>query len=162
MLKSAISSVLLIFLVGCGQQGSTQKPSASTAEEDADFVRMASAGKMLSDLQDFLKSNDPAPRNFTFYRLDFKPGSATVRPVDEQTIYSVANALQAHPSARIRILGYDDGIATRNANPALAGQRAAAILIALQKAGVAGSRLEGARGREDHGARATELVVLQK
>ena len=73
MMKSAISIVLLVFLVGCDQQGTSQKPAASTAEEDADFVRMASAGKMLADLQDFLKSNDPAPRSFNYERLDFRP-----------------------------------------------------------------------------------------
>jgi len=39
-LKSVISSVLLLFLVGCGQQGTVQKPTESTAEEDADFLRM--------------------------------------------------------------------------------------------------------------------------
>ena len=162
MMKSTISIVLLVFLVGCDQQGTSQKPAASTAEEDADFVRMASAGKMLADLQDFLKSNDPAPRSFNFDRLDFRPGSATVRTIDEPTIYAVANALQAHPAARIRIVGYDDGIGTGAANPTLAIRRAAAILVGLQKAGVAGSRLEATRGREHHRARATELVVLEK
>ena len=162
MLKSAISSVLLVFLVGCGQQTSTQKPAVSTAEEDAAFVRMANAGRMLSDLRDYLQSDDPAPRSFTFDRLDFKPGSAAVRPIDEPTIYSLANSLQAYPGTRIRIVGYDDGIGTREANSALATQRAAAVLKALQKAGVAASRLEAARGREGNGARVTKLVVLQK
>jgi outer membrane protein OmpA-like peptidoglycan-associated protein len=161
-LKSAISSVLLLFLVGCGQQGTVQKPTESTAEEDADFLRMATAGSMLSDLQDFLDSKDPVPRSFTFDRLDFSPGSATVRPMDEQSIYSVANALQSRPAVRVRIVGYDDGANTRMTNPALAMQRTAAILNALRKAGVASSQLEGERGRESHGARNTELVVLAK
>jgi outer membrane protein OmpA-like peptidoglycan-associated protein len=162
VLKAAVIGLLFACLVGCGQQGTSKKPASSTAEEDADFVRMASAGRMLSDLQEFLASKDPVPRRFTFDRLDFRPGSATVRPTDEQTVYSVAHALDTHPNARVRIVGYGDGTGTRDANPALAGQRAAAILMALQKAGVAASRLEAAPGREGHGARATELVVLQK
>jgi outer membrane protein OmpA-like peptidoglycan-associated protein len=153
---------MFVCLVGCGQQGTSKKPAASTAEEDADFVRMASAGKMLLELQEFLESKDPVPRSFTFDRLDFRPGSAVVRSIDEQTIYSVAHALDMHPSARVRIVGYDDGMGTRDANPALARQRAAAVMLGLQKAGVAASRLEAVRGREGHGARATELVVLQK
>ena len=161
-MKSALSRVLLLFLVGCGQQGTVPKPTESTAEEDADFLRMATAGRMLSDLQDFLDSKDPAPRSFTFDRLDFSAGSAKVRPVDEQSIYSVANALQGHPGVRVRIIGYDDGASTRMANPALASQRTAAILNALRKAGVASSQLEGARGRESYGARSPELVVLAK
>ena len=161
-LKSAISIVLLGLLVGCDQQERSQKPAASTAEADADFIRMASAGRMLPDLQDFLESKEPTPRSFTFDRVNFSPGSATVRSVDEQTIYAVANALQGHPGARVRIVGYDDGEGTRHANAALATQRAAAIVLALRKAGVAPSRLEAARGREDNAARATELVVLQK
>ena len=161
-LKAAFGSLLFVCLVGCGQQGTSKRPAATTAEEDADFVRMASAGRMLSDLQEFLKSKDPVPRTFTFDRLDFRRGSATVRPNDEQTIYSVAHALDVHPDARVRIVGYDDGTGARGANPALARQRAAAVLMALQKAGVAASRLEAVPGREGHGARATELVVLQK
>ena len=161
-LKVAFGSLLIASLVGCGEQGTSKKPAASTAEEDADFVRMASAGRMLSDLQEFLKSKEPVPKSFTFDRLDFRRGSATVRPNDEQTIYSVAHALDVHPNARVRIVGYDDGTGTKGANPALARQRAAAVLMALQKAGVAASRLEAATGREGHGARSTELVVLQK
>ena len=160
--RSSISGVLLLFVMGCDQQETGQKPAASTAEEDAEFVRMATAGRMLSDLQVFLASNDPAPKRFTFDRLDFSPGSATVRPIDEQTIYSVANTLQGHPDVRVRIVGYDDGIGTRKANPALATRRASAILTALRKAGVASSRLEGVRGRQGYGPRVTELVVLQK
>ena len=151
-----------MLLVGCGQQGPNKERVASTPEEDADFVRMASAGRMLSDLQEFLQSKDPVPRSFTFDRLDFRQGSATVRQNDEQTIYSVAHALDTHPNARVRIVGYDDGAETRRANPALAKQRALAVLMALRKAGVAAPRIEAAPGREGHGARATELVVLQK
>ena len=162
VLKAALGTLLFGCLVCCGQPGTSKKPAASTTEEDADFVRMASAGRMLSDLQDFLQSKDPVPRTFTFDRLDFRLGSATVRPNDEQTVYSVAHALDTHPNVRVRIVGYDDGTGTGGANPALARQRAVAVLMALRKAGVAASRLEAGPGREGHGARATELVVLQK
>jgi outer membrane protein OmpA-like peptidoglycan-associated protein len=162
VLSTAVSVMLLGSLAGCGQPAASQRPAATTAEEDADFVRMATAGRMLSDLQDFLNSKEPAPKVFTFDRLDFRPGSASVRPVDEKTIYALANALQEHPGTRIRIVGYDDGSGTRDANATLARQRAAAVVIALRQIGVSSSRLEASSGHEGHGARSTELVVLQK
>ncbi len=162
MLKSAILIVLAGLVVGCNEPERRETPAQSTAEQDADFVRMASAGRMLPDLQDYLKSKEPTPRSFTFDRLNFARGSSTVRPVDEQTIYAIANALQAHENVRVRIVGYDDGERTRNQNGRLALQRAASIVFALRKAGVGPSRLEAAAGRQDNAARAAELVVLQK
>jgi outer membrane protein OmpA-like peptidoglycan-associated protein len=162
LIKAVVCMVLLGSLAGCGQPADSREPAATTAEEDADFVRMATAGRMLSDLQDFLKSEETAPRTFTFDRLDFRPGSASVRPVDEKTVYAIANALQEHPAARIRIVGYDDGSGTGDANAILARRRAAAVVTALRQAGVSSSRLEASIGREGNGARSTELVVLQK
>lgn len=162
VVKPAFVILLVGLLTGCNEPERKANSAPSTAEQDADFVRMASAGRMLPDLQDYLETKEPTPRSFTFDRLNFAPGSSTVRPVDEQTIYAVANALQAHENVRVRIVAYDDGKRTRAQVGGLALQRARSIVLALQKAGVEPSRLEAAAGRQDNSARAAELVVVQK
>lgn len=156
--------VILVSLASACDGPNTPTPTAvqTTAERDADFVRMATAGKMLSDLQTYLVSGDPAPRTFTFDRLDFDPNSAAVRPIDQPTIHTLAISLQNHPNVRVRIIGFGDGERTKTDNNSLAMQRATVIILALRNAGVEPSRLEVAAGREGNRQRAAQLVVLQK
>jgi outer membrane protein OmpA-like peptidoglycan-associated protein len=117
---------------------------------------------MLPDLQTYLSSKDPAPRTFTFDRLTFEPGSSDVQPADEQTIHALANAFKRHADVQARVIGYDDGQRSRQRHPGLGEQRAAAIVLALQTAGVSRSRLEPLAGRQDNGERAAQLVIVQK
>jgi outer membrane protein OmpA-like peptidoglycan-associated protein len=163
-LKPVLLAVILALLTSACDGPS--KPASTavqmTAEPDADFVRMATAGKMLSDLQTYLASGDPAPRTFTFDRLDFKPGSASVRPIDRPTTHTLAISLQNHPNVRVRIVGFGDGERTRTNNNSLGLKRAAAIVLALRNAGVEPSRLEVAAGREGNRQRAAQLIVLKK
>lgn len=158
MLRSL--AIPLAVLAGCSQTGETQPERNSTASEDADFARMATAGKMLTDLGEYLDESDPAPRSFTFDRLIFERGSFAIRAVDEQTLYALAHSLQERPKVRMRVVGYDDGAGTQGGALALA--RASAVVQFLRRAGVLPDRLDAAAGRESHGSRATELVVLSK
>src|SRR5687768_9043240 len=134
----------------------------ATAGRDADFTRMATAGKMLSDLQTYLASGEPAPRTFTFDRLNFDPGSAEVRPTDQPSIHTLALSLRKNPDVRVRIVGFGDGESIRTNNNSLSMERAKAIVLALRNAGVKPSRLEAAVGPEAHRGRAAQLIVLQK
>ena len=161
-------SVKLVLILGLLASGcddpDASRPAAveTTAEQDADFERAVTAGRMLPDLQTYLASDAPPMRTFTFDRLAFSRGSATVRPVDQRTIYALANLLQNHPKARIQIIGYGDGDRGGIDNKSLPFQRAASIAGALRAAGVDATRLETAAGREDAKARAAQLLVLQK
>lgn len=132
------------------------------------------AGTMLPALQTYLASNEAAPRTFTFDRLNFDTSSSAIRPDDQQTISQLAQALQAHPNARIRITGYADARGAAGTNAKLGEQRAQAVVAALSQAGVDHSRLEvnsgGEQNPRDTNAnpqgrfenRRTELTVLKK
>ena len=166
--RGAIKSIALIAALaacisGCGARDDAQSsPVETTSEQDADFVRMATAGRLLADLQSYLTSDAPAPRTFNFDRLAFSPGSSRIQAADERTIYSLANALRNHPSARIRIIGYADPGFDGADYKDLPLRRAESIVEALRAAGVDSSRLETAAGRTVGKGRVAQLLVLQK
>ncbi len=163
-MKSVVLVLILGFLAsGCDKSNESHSTSKeTTVEQDADFVQMATAGRMLSDLQTYLASDAPPLAKFTFDRLTFSPGSSTVRPVDQRTTYALANLLENHPNARIRIIGYGDGDRVDARDKALPLRRAASIARALRTAGVEASRLETAAGREAGKGRPAQLLVVQK
>ena len=152
------AAVAAVFVAGCD---APSKPSSGPPQTDAEFNRMVSAGKMLSDLQNYLASLDRAPQTFTFDRLSFDPGSALIRPVDQPTIHTLAATLQNYPAARARIIGFSDGDRD-GVTRSLGLQRARAIMLAVQAAGVPASRLEAAGGRDANGPRTAQLTILKK
>lgn len=163
-LKPNLLALMLALLVsGCdAPDKAASAPAQTVAEQDADFNRMATAGKMLSDLQTYLASDDSASRAFTFDRLTFDPGSSRIRPVDQPTVQTLATTLRNNPAVRARIVGFGDGERSGSNNNALGLQRARAVLLALGNAGVDPSRLEAAAGRETNRQRPAQLVILQK
>ena len=154
----------MVALLASGCDAPNKPPSAvqTTNEQDADFDRMATAGKMLSDLQTYLESEDSVPRTFAFDRLAFRPGSSVIRPADQATIQTLAVTLQNNPNVRARIVGFGDGERSGSNNNALGLQRARAVVLAISTNGVHPSRLEAAAGREGNSQRAPQLIVLQK
>jgi outer membrane protein OmpA-like peptidoglycan-associated protein len=158
-----LTAILALLVSGCD---APSKPASTavqtTTGQDADFDRMATAGKMLSDLHTYLGSGDPAPRTFTFDRLTFEPKSSVIRPVDQPSIHTLAVTLQNNPDVRARILGFGDGERSGTNNNSLGLQRATAVLVALGNAGVHPSRLEAAAGRETNRQRPAQLIILQK
>lgn len=156
----AISAALL-----CGCDAATE-PATTTGDtnttQDADFERMATAGKLLSDLHTYLGSGDAAPRAFTFDRLTFDPGSSVIRPLDQPTIHTLAATLQNHPQVRARIVGFGDGDQSPTSTSSLGLQRASAVTRALAQAGVHPSRLQAAAGREANDQRPAQLIILEK
>lgn len=166
--EDVVKSVVWVLILGFHASGcdNPDEPRSTavetTAEQDVDFVQMATAGKMLSDLQTYLASDAPPLQTFTFDRLTFIPGSSAVRPVDQRTIYALANILKNRPNTRIRIIGYGDGLRQGASDQSLPLKRAASIAGALRTAGVDASRLETAAGREAGKGRAAQLLVLQK
>ena len=163
-MKPVLLVVLLAFAISAcdGPSEPASRPVEPTAERDPDFARMATAGKMLSDLQTYLASGEPAPRTFTFDRLIFDPGSSEVRPTDQPSIHTLALSLRKNPDVRVRIVGFGDGERIRTNNNSLGMERATAIVLALRNAGVEPSRLEAAAGPEAHRGRAAQLIVLHK
>lgn len=136
-------------------------------------VEMA-PGTLNYQLQQYLASPAPAPRRFTFDRLNFATGSAAM-PADAQaTTAALAQILQAYPNARARIEGYADSRGGEGANVRLGAQRAEAVAEALIGAGVPAARVTAASGGESNPVdtnatsegqaenRRTDLVVTAK
>ncbi|MFV0623700.1 DUF2171 domain-containing protein [Sphingomonas sp. ac-8] len=125
-------------------------------------------------LQAYLASNAPAPRTFTFDKLNFDIGSAAIRAQDQANVDALAEILNAYPEARAQVVGYTDTTGTGRGNAELGQQRGEAVAQALIAKGVDRSRIAAASGGEnapvDTNAtaqgrfenRRTELIVIAK
>ncbi len=126
------------------------------------------------ELQRFLASNEATPRTFTFDKLNFDTGSATIRAEDQANVDALAQILAAYPKAAGRVVGYTDARGSAGANANLGKDRADAVVAALGAKGVASGRVTAASGGETNPAdtnatkegqfenRRTELVVTSK
>ena len=126
------------------------------------------------DLQRYLASADPAPRTFTFDRLNFATDSAELPADAEATVSALAQILVAYPKARVQLSGYADSTGSEPHNVQLGARRAEAVATALAAQGVTADRMKTATGgstnptdtnASSHGRaenRRTELVVLTK
>jgi outer membrane protein OmpA-like peptidoglycan-associated protein len=133
-----------------------------------------SAAAGTSALGGYLAGNEPAPRTFTFEKLNFDTAKSDVRAADAAEIDEVAATLTQYPNARIRIAGYADARGSEPANIALGTARADAIKSALVAKGIDAGRIETVSGGEsdpvDTNAtasgrfenRRTELVVTAR
>ena len=168
--------VLILLLTQCGHHDN--KVATTTTTQQAVTQRYAGAplreGTLAYDLDQFLASKDGLPRTFTFDKLNFDTGSATVRDADKGEIADIARVMAGSPSARAAIVGYTDARGNPNANTTLGADRAKSVIAALQASGLDPSRLEARTGGENnpvatnadtHGRlenRRTDFVVLKR
>lgn len=126
------------------------------------------------ELQRFLASPDPAPRTFTFDRLNFATDSAELPADAQDTTSALAQILAAYPKAHVQLNGYADSTGAEPHNVQLGAQRAEAVAKALVAQGVDTGRIKTATGGSTNPTdtnassqgraenRRTELVVLAK
>lgn len=126
------------------------------------------------DLQRYLASSAPAPRTFTFDKLNFDTASSTIRADDRPTLAALGQILTAYPKATARLVGYADARGGTASNADLGAARVNAVKKALTDAGIAATRLNAASGGETNPVasnttasgqfdnRRTELVVTAK
>lgn len=126
------------------------------------------------ELQRYLASSVPAPRTFTFDKLNFDTSSAALRADDKPTLNALGQILTAYPKSVVKLVGYADARGKEPANEKLGEQRAQAVAAALTAEGIAAHRVTTATGGEskpvDTNAtsqgrfenRRTELVVTAK
>lgn len=169
----ALLALLLWGLGQCSKRDDTPDTAALPPTEQVD-IGMADNAPMLPALQAYLDSSEPAPRTFVFDKLNFDTSEAAIRAEDAETLKLLATALQAHPNARVKIVGYADARGAAGANADLGKRRADAVAAALRRGGVSAGAIEtgsvGEANPRDTNAtapgqfenRRTELQVLQK
>jgi len=79
---------------------------------------------------------------FTFDRLEFETGSATLKPSSTEQLKNVAEILKAYPKVALKIGGYTDNVGDPAANMRLSRKRAENTAAELVKLGIAAGRLE--------------------
>ncbi len=196
----ALLALLFLLLRSCGER-EVEAPPAATTTTQTTSTTTATAPPMTTgtpavgvesvtlpggrtidlepatlnyELQRFLASGEPAPRRFTFDRLNFATSSAEL-PADAQaTTSALAQILTAYPQARVRVEGYADARGSDPSNRELGARRAQAVAAVLVAQGVAQNRIETATGGEENPVdtnatasgqaenRRTDLVVLSK
>ena len=126
------------------------------------------------DLQAFLASSAPAPRTFTFDKLNFDTATSQIRADDQPTLSALSQILAAYPKAVVRLVGYADARGSDAANSKLGADRAAAVAKALTDGGIDAKRISTASGGDSNPVasnataggqfqnRRTELVVTAK
>ena len=76
-----------------------------------------------------------------FDRLEFNPGSATLRPESQEQLNNIAAILMACPNVRLKIGGFTDNMGNADQNLRLSGDRANAVVAELVRKGISPDRL---------------------
>jgi outer membrane protein OmpA-like peptidoglycan-associated protein len=130
------------------------------------------AGSM-GPLTQALSGGIPLPRRFVLSELTFRTDSAEIDPTSARVLDDVAQAMAAHPSARIRVEGHTDNTGVSATNQALSQARAESTRAYLVSRGIDGARIDAAGYGADHPLttndtaegraenRRTEIVVIQ-
>jgi outer membrane protein OmpA-like peptidoglycan-associated protein len=79
---------------------------------------------------------------FTFDRLDFETGSATLKPSSAEQLKNIAAIMKAYPKVALKIGGYTDNVGKPEDNLKLSQKRAENTMQELVKLGADAKRLE--------------------
>jgi outer membrane protein OmpA-like peptidoglycan-associated protein len=97
--------------------------------------------KLLAFIEDKSKPVDKKTW-FTFDRLDFETGSATLRPTSAEQLRNIAEIMKAYPKVALKLGGYTDNVGNPDDNLKLSKLRAQNTMQELVKSGVDAKRLE--------------------
>ena len=87
---------------------------------------------------------------FSFDRLTFETGQATLKPDSQEQLKNMAEILKAYPNVTIKLGGYTDNTGDAQANLRLSQQRADAVMADLVKLGVDAGRIKAEGYGEEH------------
>lgn len=87
---------------------------------------------------------------FTFDRLEFETGSATLKASSDEQLQNMAYILKAFPHVAIKIGGYTDNTGTPETNVKLSRERALNTLNVLVSLGVDAARMEAEGYGQEH------------
>jgi outer membrane protein OmpA-like peptidoglycan-associated protein len=97
--------------------------------------------KLIAFIEDASKPVDKTTW-FSFDRLEFETGSATLKADSAEQLKNVAEILKAYPKVALKIGGYTDNVGDPSANRKLSQARAANTMNELVKLGIDAKRLE--------------------
>ncbi len=98
-----------------------------------------------SKLINFIASPDSVVNKtswFTFDRLVFETGSATLQPQSQSQLANIVAILAAYPKVKLKLGGYTDNVGDPNFNLGLSQDRASAVKVELIKLGVDAAKLD--------------------
>ena len=97
--------------------------------------------KLIAFIED---KNKPVDKTtwFSFDRLDFETGSATLKPTSAEQLKNIAEIMKAYPKVALKIGGYTDNTGNADANLKLSQKRAESTMQELVKSGVDAKRLQ--------------------
>jgi len=105
--------------------------------------------KLITFIEDAQLPVDDKTR-FSFDRLTFETGKATLKPESQEQLQNIAEILKAYPKVSIKLGGYTDNTGDPQANLKLSQQRADTVMADLVKLGVDASRLEAEGYGQEH------------
>jgi OmpA-OmpF porin, OOP family len=97
--------------------------------------------KLIAFIEDKSKPVDKTSW-FSFDRLDFETGSATLKPTSAEQLKNIAEIMKAYPKVALKLGGYTDNTGKADANLKLSQKRAESTMQELVKSGVDAKRLQ--------------------
>ncbi len=87
---------------------------------------------------------------FTFDRLTFETGKATLKPESQEQLKNIAEIMKAYPKVSIKLGGYTDNVGDPQANLQLSKARAEAVMADLVTLGIDAKRLQAEGYGQEH------------
>jgi outer membrane protein OmpA-like peptidoglycan-associated protein len=105
--------------------------------------------KLIAFIED---PNKPVDKTtwFSFDRLEFETGSATLKPSSAEQLKNIAEIMKAYPKVTLKLGGYTDNVGNPASNLKLSQQRAESTMRELVTLGVEAGRLEAEGYGEQH------------
>lgn len=96
----------------------------------------------------FIEGSQPigTHNSFDLDRVSFAPGSSEIMSGSQDQLNNVAAILRAYPNATVKIAGYSDNAGSPVTNLKLSQERANAVKLALERAGISSSRMTSEAG----------------
>lgn len=107
---------------------------------ELNIPRLGVENQLITFIEDPSRSVDEMTW-FSFDRLNFETGSATLKPDSQEQLKNIAGILKAYPNATLKLGGYTDNTGNPEANLQLSQDRADAVRNALIELGVSGEQL---------------------
>jgi OOP family OmpA-OmpF porin len=116
---------------------------------ELDIPAMGVESKLIGFIEDKRHGVDETTW-FSFDRLTFDTGKATLKPASQEQLKNVAEIMKAYPNVKIKLGGYTDNVGDPQANLDLSQHRADAVRTEIVAMGVDPGRMEAKGYGEEH------------